>query len=340
MATVALVMRSESRHRALYLEALRDLPSVSEVVIADPEGGTFDEARQTVHNKPMRTYTSLDAMLQAESPAMAIVTFSAVESPRMIRPVLEAGIPVLTQKPACVRLEDFARLVDLAERRNTHLMPALSGRMAPLAADARRILQQGSLGKLYAVRAMYLADQTRIWDPQRRDWSFRKAEAAGGHLAWLGIHWIDLMHHLTGDRIVEVQALTANVGGGPIDVEDLALVNFRFAGGAYGSLTSGYLLDTDYQIDMAFWGAEGWLRFDWQAGLLDCHLAGVDPEESPDRHVRYGPFTGGYTPFVRNCLRASLGEIPPPIRAEEGLAALRVVFAAYQSAETGQTVEV
>jgi predicted dehydrogenase len=59
---------------------------------------------------------------------------------------------------------------------------------------------------------------------------------------------------------------------------------------------------------------------------------------APGRELRYDSVAGGYTPFVRDCLRASLGEIPPPISGAEGLEVLRVIFAAYQAAETGRTV--
>ena len=55
--------------------------------------------------------------------------------------------------------------------------------------------------------------------------------------------------------------MTDVVGGAPIDVEDLALVNLRLANGAYGSLVSGYLLDKPYQMDLSLWGSDGWLRF-------------------------------------------------------------------------------
>ena len=340
MATVALVMRSESRHRALYLEALRDLPSVSEVVIADPEGGTFDEARQTVHNKPMRTYTSLDAMLQAESPAMAIVTASGAESPGLIRPLLEAGVPVMAEKPACVDPDGFAALVELAERKHVELMLALANRINPWVEDARRIVRSQGIGKLYAVRGLRLADQTRIWSPGRRDWTFRRAEAGGGHLIWCGIHWLDLVLFITGDRIVEVQAMTPNVGGAPIDVEDLALVNFQFASGAHGSLVSGYLLDAGYQLDLTCWGSDGWVC--WGAGDrfdLKWHGRQAGPDERFDRRFEYSSPWCDYTPWVRETLRASLGEIDPPITGGEGLAVLRVIFAAYEAARTGRTVK-
>ncbi|MBI3970404.1 MAG: Gfo/Idh/MocA family oxidoreductase [Chloroflexi bacterium] len=338
MATVALLQRASARHRSYYLEAIRDLDTITAAAIVDPDGATFDEARRIVQNKPVRTYPSFDALREHEQPAMAIATFTGAEAPAMIRPVLDAGVPVLAEKPACVDAESFARLVDLSEQRRTPLMLALCNRLGPWAADVRRIVRDGGIGRLYAARALALADQTRIWHERTRDWSFRRAEAGGGHLIWLGIHWLDLLLFLTGERIVEVQAMAGNAGGGPIDVEDVAVVNFRFAGGAYGSLTSGYVLDSNKQLDLSLWGAHGWLRFDHTARTLDWHSPAAEMNQSPNRQFRYDSAGGGYTPFVRECLRASLREAPPPITAAEGLHVLRAIFGAYESARTGRTV--
>jgi predicted dehydrogenase len=339
MTTVALLQRANSRHRSFYLQAIRDLETITAVAIVDPGGDTFAEARQIVTNKPVRTYTSFEAMRAEEQPAMAIVTASGADAPAMLSPVLEAGIPVLAEKPACLDGDEFAGLVDLAERRGVPLMLAFCNRLAPWAADARRIVREGGVGRLYAARALALADQTRIWVERTRDWTFRREEAGGGHLIWLGIHWLDLLLYVTGDRITEVQALAGNVGGAPIDVEDVATVNFRFASGAQGTLLSGYVLDSSVkQLDLSLWGSGGWLRFDHGVATLDWHGVAPEMNESANRQFRYDATGGGYTPFVRDCLRASLGEIPPPITGAEGLAVLRAIFAAYESARTGRTI--
>ena len=120
-------------------------------------------------------------------------------------------------------------------------MMALCNRIAPWATDARRIVREGGIGTLYAARALALADQTRIWQERTRDWTFRRADVGGGHLIWLGIHWLDLLLSIAGEGVAAVQALTGNVGGAPIDVEDLATVTFRYTSGAQGSLLSHHL---------------------------------------------------------------------------------------------------
>lgn len=335
MATVALFQTPDSAHRSAYLAAIRDLDSITSAAIVDPEGGTFAEAQRVITNKPLRTYASFEEMRGHEDPAMAIVTYTGSGAPDVIRPLLDAGLPVLAEKPSCVNADQFARLADVSERRNAPLMLALCNRLAPWAVEARRIAP--SLGKLYAARGLALADQARIWKGTP-GWTFSKPNAGGGHLIWLGIHWLDLMLHLTGDRVVEVQAQAANVGGGPIDVEDVASLNLRFASGAQGALLSGYVLDKGKQLDLGLWGSTGWLRFDQNARTMDWFGPEAGATEPTHHTQRYDELGGGYTNWVQACLRASQRETPPPVTAAEGLTVLRVIFAAYESARTGRAV--
>ena len=151
--------------------------------------------------------------------------------------------------------------------------------------DAQRIIAEGGIGSLYAVQASQVSDQARIpGKVATNDWTFRKALAGGGHLTWLGIHALDLIRYLTGAEIEAVQAMAPVVGGQPIDVEDLALVNFRFAGGAHGSLFSGYLMEQKQgHATITVYGDAGWLRINVaEQGRLEWTATG-----QPTRVVSY-----------------------------------------------------
>src|SRR5260221_1590735 len=123
----------------------------------------------------------------------------------------------------------------------------------PASASPRRIVQSGEIGKLYGVDLQIVADQTRLANPAyHKTWVAQKARAGGGHLIWLGIHWLDLAMYVSGSRIRDVAALTANVGGQPIDTEDSAVVALRFDNRILWALTSGYYLDRGYHSLLKF----------------------------------------------------------------------------------------
>ena len=337
MANVAFITEDGAAHRPAYQNAIRDLELIERAVLVDTDGTTFDETRQVCGAKIAGSETSIDAMLGKTHPDMAIVTMKGAHAPAVIRPLLEAGVHVMAEKPACVNPDDFAELVELAVRQGVHLMLAFAQRLHPPNIDARRIVDEGGIGRLYAVRATQVDDQTRI---QKRlgdpDWRFIRKLAGGGHLSWLGIHTIDQIRFLTGLEVEAVSAMTPVVGGAPIDVEDLATVSMRFAGGAHGALFTGYLMPEKGHSSITIYGSEGWVRLNAsERGQLEWRCVG-----SPKRVVSYTDHAGGYTSWVERTLQACLGECDPPLRAADGLAALRIVHAAYRSNETGSTVEI
>ena len=343
MATVGMFQRTTGRHRSFYYDCFARMKNIDAVVIVDPDGGTFKEAKAAMPEMDVRTYTDLDQATRKEKMAMAVVTFTAAESPAWIERTLKADLPCIIEKPACLEVGDFARLVELADTRKLPMMMALCNRLMPIVEEARRIYQQGGIGRLYAARVLALADQSRIWQERTRDWTFNKAEAAGGHLIFLGIHWIDALLFITGAKAREVQALTNNVGGGPIDVEDVATVNVRFTDGSQASILTGYVLDTSKQLDLSLWGADGWIRLDYQTSKMEWHGTSPAMHRSNDRQFAYAPAGGGYHdywPFIESSLAAAEGKGPPPITGAEELEVLKVIFAAYRSADTGQTVTI
>lgn len=71
-------------------------------------------------------------------------------------------------------------------------------------------------------------------------WFFDKQKAAMGALSDLGIHKVDLLQYLTGQKVIETTAkvMTLNkhtATGAPITVDDNALCILRMSGGAVGS---------------------------------------------------------------------------------------------------------
>ena len=116
MATIALLQHADSRNREFDYEACRAIESVTEVLVVYDTGATFEEAQKAPGNLQIRTYDSLDAMRSDGDPDMAVVTLMAREIPGYARPVLKAGIPVLTEKPACLNPDEFGDLMEVGER--------------------------------------------------------------------------------------------------------------------------------------------------------------------------------------------------------------------------------
>lgn len=343
--SVGVITHAEGAHLGAYFQALAACEEVSDVVLSDPGGASFSSARKVLGEKLAAVYENRDTMLNEAAPDMALVSMEALKAPPAIDAALEAGCHVFAEKPACVRAEDFEPLVIKAERRKRNLMLALANRVTPAVQEARRLIAAGRLGAIYGVEAHLVADQTRLKSKAYQGrWYARKARAGGGHLIWLGIHWLDLTMYLTGSDVVEVAGFAGNVGGQPIDVEDSAALSMRYANGSFGTLTSGYYLDRGYHSHIRIWGSGGWLEYtEWLGSRVAAPLrwqSTIEPKTDGVQEFK-GPFEPrGYTPFVRECVRACAGLREAPISGRDGLRALKTIHRFYQASEQGKTLKV
>jgi predicted dehydrogenase len=273
---------------------------------------------------------------------MAIVSLEAVAAPPAIDAALEAGCHVFAEKPSCTRAADFAKLTRKAQMKHRHLMLALANRSHAPVREARRLIQTGKLGKVYGVEVHLVTDQTRLKsEAYRKSWFCIKARAGGGQLIWVGIHWLDLVLHITGLKVKQVTGFAGVVGGQPIDTEDSAALSLRFDNGSFGTMTSGYYLDKGYQSHVQIWGEHGWLKLAAVEELPLEWYSSKDTKTPKVERFTYRKGERGYLTFLRGCVRASAGLQDPPITPEEGLHVLRSIFAFYEAARTGrvQTVE-
>ena len=338
---VGVITHAGGAHLDAYFSALASADEVAAVSLSDPGGRNVADARDALGAKLSAVYDEPASLVQEERPSMALVSMEAALAPPAIEVALEAGCHVMAEKPACVRIEDFERLHDLARTNGLHLMLALANRLNPEVREARRLLSEGMMGKIYGVEAHLIADQTRLTRPAYHEsWYAKKARGGGGHLIWLGIHWLDLATFLTDSDVVEVAAFTSVVGGQPLDVEDSAAIAMKFSNGTLGTMTSGYYLDRGIPFATStFWGSHGWLEIR-KARRSTALLVQPQGAESPSIH-RIDEFPGpsGYTPFVKACVRASAGLEEPPLTADDSLRALKTVFGCYQGRRNGMCAE-
>jgi predicted dehydrogenase len=270
-----------------------------------------------------------------------LVSTEAVAAPPVIDAALEAGCHVLSEKPACVKVEDFARLVRKAQQKHRHLMLTLANRSHPSIREARRLVKEGKLGKVYGIELHFIADQTRLGAPGYKDrWVAQKARAGGGCLSWLGIHWLDLGAYITGLKVKQVAGFAGNIGGQPLDTEDTAVLALRYDGGATGTMTSGYYLDKGYHSHIQVWGADGWLRLPMVEELPLEWYSTKDDKQAKVQRFEYAKGDRGYSPFIHECIRACISGEAPPITGEECLHVLQVVFALYEASRSGRVQQV
>jgi predicted dehydrogenase len=343
---VGILTEATGEHLSGYLAGFAVAEGIALVSTTDvSEGAQFEAVRSALPARRVGSmHTSVGEMLGEREPALTLVTAEAHRTPELIRAALEAGSHVLVEKPGCLHMSEFEAVCDLAEAKGLHVMLAMANRFNPALIRAKELIDAGFLGRPYSATMDLVADATRL-EPdilgEQLLWKYRHGQTAGGKLAYHGIHYIDLLQWLLGDRIGGVAALTANVVSDRIENEDATVLSFRMAGsGLVGTLNAGYYaVDGGPANQIRLWGSRGWLH--WQLGLG----GGEWPLRWQSNH-RDAPageqsweweFPDGYKELTVAAVRFARGLGPPPITTADSRAAMRVVFAAYTAAESGST---
>jgi predicted dehydrogenase len=338
---VAVITHAGGAHLTIYYSVLAALEEIESVALCDLDGASVEDARKRLGAKLGKVYTNRDEMFSSESPGMVLVSMEAKLAPDAIDAALDRGCHVLAEKPACVNAEDFARLVAKAKSKNLHLMLALANRVNPEVFEAKRAIADGKLGKIFGLEMNLIQDQTRLTSSgYHASWQADKARAGGGHLTWLGIHWLDLAMYITGSKIDEVAGFAGNVGGQPISIEDSVAMSMRFDNGTFGTLTSGYYLDKGSQTHLKIWGSKGWLQIDSGEPQTMTMYSTADGTEGKSSVFTRPDGFDPYVVFLRSAVCASAGLEAPPITGDESLRVLKAVYRTYDAAANNKSTKV
>jgi predicted dehydrogenase len=157
---------------------------------------------------------------------------------------IDAGIPVLIEKPIADTLEKADRIATLSEAAGVPVLIGHHRRHNPIVARAKEVVQAGTLGEIVAVNGQF-------WLYKPDDYfeaTWRKGPGAGPALINF-IHDVDLLRHFCGD-LVEVQAMRSNAQRGTA-VEDTAAILLRFANGALGTFSMSDTVVAPYSWEMS-----------------------------------------------------------------------------------------
>jgi predicted dehydrogenase len=164
---------------------------------------------------------------------------------------LNAGKPVLCEKPFAVNAQQAQAMVDTAAKNKVALMEAMWARFLPHYAKVREIVASGVLGPILSIHADHgqrLADQgiARLVDPQ----------LAGGALLDLGIYPISFAHMILGNP----SSITSTAVMTDRGVDAQTSMIFSYDNGAQAVLTTTMIEQTPCRAVVA--GLHGWLEID------------------------------------------------------------------------------
>lgn len=205
---------------AKFVEGLRELPDAEVVAVGSRTAASADAFAER-YGIPRR-HASYEAL--AADPAVDVVY---IGTPHPLHAgntmlCLEAGKPVLCEKPFAINAGEARAMAALARERGLFLMEAMWTRFRPHMVELRRLLAAGAIGEPRLVRAELCFRAP--FDPAHRLFS---PELGGGALLDVGVYPISFAHMVFGapERIVSM----ADFGATGVD-EQMA-VTLGYPGG-------------------------------------------------------------------------------------------------------------
>ncbi|HYV86299.1 MAG TPA: Gfo/Idh/MocA family oxidoreductase [Patescibacteria group bacterium] len=244
------------------------------------------------------------------------------------RHFLERGVHVLCEKPLTIQSEQARSLVALSRERDLLLMMASKFRYVDDIIKAKAIIESGILGRI----VMYENSFCSKISMQDR-WNADRGISGGGVLIDNGSHSADIARYLLGP-IVDVQAQNGIAWQG-LDVEDTVRVQFLTQGGVIGTFDLSWTITKESPHYVQVFGSDGTLQIGWSGSKY-----------RQDGSSKWVPFGSGYDKlkaFARqlgNFVGCLKGRELPIISAEDSLASVQVVEAAYRSASRNNWLRV
>jgi predicted dehydrogenase len=211
--------------KAIHFDGTRKVHSVA--LHPDPKIA-MEEAEAWAY--PVKGYESYDEMIavQKDLPEEERLDYILVVTPNFVHfdptmKALEAGIPVMCEKPLTVNLEESEKLVAKAKEKNVPLAVAHTYVGHWSSWFSRFIVQSGLLGEIRWVDSYYiqgwlaekLEDTGQMQAAWRTDPKRAGASGAGGDI---GIHALEQLRFVTGLDVTDVSAhCECMVPGRPID---------------------------------------------------------------------------------------------------------------------------
>lgn len=298
-----------------YAQAFNQSKCCELVAVADVRSEAAAALAEIVRGKPYGDYRQLaeiglDAVIVATPPAT---------HPEIACFFLDAGIPVLCEKPLCTNTADAVRMIDTAERAGVVFTMASKFRYCEDIVKAKGILASGVLGDVIQFENAFTANV----DMSRR-WNSNAQISGGGVLIDNGTHSVDIIRYFLGS-IESVLAVDAG-GTQGLAVDENVKMFAKAATGVTASVDLTWGINKELPYFVSIYGTNGTLHVGWRGSKYKLN-------SSPDWTV----FGSGYDKVasfkgkIENFASAVRGNDGLYITPADALASVQVIEAAYAS---------
>ena len=290
--------------------------------------------------------TDLTEALKKHKPDAVIVANPTALHLDIAIPAAETGCAILLEKPISHSTERLDQLEAAVQKSGSRILVGFQFRYHPTLNKARELIQAGALGKVLTVHVHWgeYLPNWHPWEDYRQNYAAR-ADLGGGVIVTL-THPLDYLRFILGD-VESLWSYNGHISPLELDVEDVAEIGLKFSSGAIGSVHLNYFQRPPvHRLEIV--GTAGTLRWDNADGVL--HFQKMPAPFGSYSDQPPVPVSESFSPpegFERNQLfiaqtkhfiDVAHGEAQPICDLTDGVRALQMALAAYESQKTEKSV--
>ena len=331
----------------LHLPALQSIHDAEVTALADIDQDRLNQVGEKFRIR--NRHADFRNLIENEGVEVVAVCVPASSHAEIALAALDAGKHVFIEKPLALSIEEIDLLMEKAKNSTCKTMVGFNLRSHRLVREARKIIREGSLGKIESIRTEWTSDVRHYRAmPEWRN----KREMGGGTLIEIGIHHFDLWRFLLESEVEEVFALTRSSEWD----DEIATVSARMTNGTIASSVFSERTNNNNEIEIH--GRNGRLLISCYAfdGLEFLPILSV-PGTISGRLKKFvntlkhlpkaasairngGEFMASYRAEWQHFIHAIRNNAQAECALEDGMHAVKITLAATQSASLGKPVKV
>jgi len=293
---------------------------------------TIEEALPLAEKYSVQAFPDFSSLLEAVD-VVDLCTPTHLHVP-MILEAAAKGKHIICEKPLALSLESAQQAVQACKEAGVTLFVAHVVRYFPEYALAKRLVDEGQIGKVATLRLL-----RGSYRPKKPigNW-FLDESKSGGILLDLMIHDIDYARWVAGEvESVFARKVSMIHQESPVDY---GLIILKHTSGAISHISGAWAYPpptfrTQFEIN----GDRGMIEFDSQLSSPIQSLIMRPNQEAPDVGIPSSPVRESpYTTEIKEFYAALVGEKASRVTAQDGVEAVRIAAAAVQSAKSGEVV--
>lgn len=318
-------------HANSYAEVLKKIPDVEFVAIAD-EDRKRGEGKAEIYGT--KYYQDYNEMLEKEKLDAVIITSANAHHKDATIAASKKKVNVLCEKPMATKLSDAYEMIKVCEENKVIYQQIFPMRYSPAVESVKKKIDEGAIGKILAIKA---TNHGNMPNPEIYPFFTDRELAGGGAIMDHTVHVADLMRWITKSEVKEVYAEADKLIHENIDVEDVGIISLEFENGVIATLDPSWSRPDSYptwgDVTMDIIGEKGVIFLDAFAQNIVVHSDKIMRSK-----LHYFGSDLDYL-MIKDFIETVKNKKTPKVTGYDGLKALEIALAAYESIKTKSIVK-